>query len=217
MPNSDNDKTLALAGLFQATSLVQQLARHGHADEQVFAASVRSIFKLQVDNVADVFGGPSGVMDGLRAVRNRMSGRIEHGDIEAARYSLALMQLQSKVQTSKWRQEALQEGIGLAAQQSPASELPDSDHTREIEADTLEKLADVYSKVISSMSPRIIVQGDQQHLSNSVVVNKVRCGLLAGLRAAYLWHQLGGRRWHILFQRSTYASKADSLLAGITM
>ena len=57
-PVSDplHDRTLALAGLFQAARLAQTLAREGRADEPAFAASLKSLFSFDAENVAEVYG-----------------------------------------------------------------------------------------------------------------------------------------------------------------
>ena len=45
------------------------------------------------------------------------------------------------------------------------------------------------------------------------VVAKVRGALLAAVRSAYFWYQLGGRRWHMMFWRRQYGEFARGLLA----
>jgi len=43
----------------------------------------------------------------------------------------------------------------------------------------------------------------------------VRILLFAGVRAAFLWRQLGGRRWHMLFKRGTMAKGVQQLLQSL--
>ncbi|MEK7758734.1 MAG: DUF489 family protein, partial [Pseudomonadota bacterium] len=50
-------------------------------------------------------------------------------------------------------------------------------------------------------------------LSNPAIADKVRAALLAGIRSAVLWRQLGGRRWQLLFSRGKLARTAAELLA----
>ncbi|HLR87578.1 MAG TPA: DUF489 family protein, partial [Wenzhouxiangella sp.] len=40
----------------------------------------------------------------------------------------------------------------------------------------------------------------------------VRAILLAGLRSAILWHQVGGRQWQLIFRRGKMLQEARSLL-----
>jgi high frequency lysogenization protein len=56
------------------------------------------------------------------------------------------------------------------------------------------------------------VSGDSSVLSNPDNANKIRAILLAGIRSAVLWSQLGGNRWQILFKRRTFIEQARQLL-----
>jgi high frequency lysogenization protein len=53
---------------------------------------------------------------------------------------------------------------------------------------------------------RIQVSGNPAYLQQSGIAQRVRCLLFAGIRSAFLWHQVGGKRSHLLLRR-------DSLLA----
>lgn len=65
-----------------------------------------------------------------------------------------------------------------------------------------EQLADIYQNSISNLGRRIQVRGDAQALQSDTVAANVRALLLAGVRYAWLWHQLGGRRWQLIIQRT---------------
>ena len=73
-------------------------------------------------------------------------------------------------------------------------------------------LAGIYQDTISTLLPRIIVQGEQSLLSQQANANKIRAVLLAGIRAAVLWRQTGGNRLQFLFGRKAYLQAAENLL-----
>ena len=75
-------------------------------------------------------------------------------------------------------------------------------------------IATLYSKTISSISPRIVVQGGPRYLQVERTVNWIRTLLFSGLRSAVLWDQLGGSRWSLMFGRKQMASEAENLLRG---
>jgi high frequency lysogenization protein len=77
---------------------------------------------------------------------------------------------------------------------------------------TIAKLGHIYQETISTLGPKIIVSGEQPHLSNKTNANKVRALLLAGIRSAVLWKQCGGTRWQILFGRKSYANECKKIL-----
>jgi len=74
------------------------------------------------------------------------------------------------------------------------------------------KLGALYKETISTLEPKIIVQGEQPYLSNESNASKVRALLLAGIRSAVLWRQCNGSRWHILFGRKQYINEAKVML-----
>ena len=74
------------------------------------------------------------------------------------------------------------------------------------------RLAEVYQENISRLGPRILVQGEQTHLSNPDVAARIRAALLAGIRAAVLWRQAGGSRWKLLFGRNRLVAESRDLL-----
>ena len=78
-----------------------------------------------------------------------------------------------------------------------------------------ERFAELYKATISHLKPRVIVQGEQEHLSNAHVVAQIRTSLLAGVRAGVLFAQLGGSRWQILLHRRGYIDNAMRLLSEI--
>jgi high frequency lysogenization protein len=58
-------------------------------------------------------------------------------------------------------------------------------------------VATCYQETLSTLKFRIQVRGDARYLRDPEIAQKIRAVLLAGVRAAMLWHQIGGRRWHL--------------------
>jgi high frequency lysogenization protein len=73
-------------------------------------------------------------------------------------------------------------------------------------------LADIYSETISTLRPRVMVNGEHNHLANSDNANKIRALLLAAMRSAVLWHQNGGSRWQVMFNRKSFVQEAEKIL-----
>jgi len=48
-----------------------------------------------------------------------------------------------------------------------------------------------------------------------LLANKIRTLLLAGIRAAVLWRQMGGNRWQLLFSRKDIINDAKMLIGEI--
>jgi high frequency lysogenization protein len=63
----------------------------------------------------------------------------------------------------------------------------------------------------------VMVSGNPQQLQQSNVVEKVRTNLLAAVRSAVLWRQVGGRQWQLLLYRRQCSMLARGLLTGTTL
>lgn len=223
---SDDERTLALAGVYQASVLTQDLARRGRCDDEVLTSSIESLFTFDAPTTIEVYGNVNALSCGLRTVVNRMATQAEITDFELSRYVMSLTQLAGRLQRDGATAQKLYDGIRSlsraaqisAPENSSASEdnaTNDSMHSMHSmhNMDLCEGLADVYTTTISKMSPQVIVHGEHGHLSDSQIVAKVRTALLAGVRSAWLWHQLGGRKWHLILQKNRYIASAASQLA----
>jgi high frequency lysogenization protein len=204
---------LALAGVFQAARLVQQLAREGRADPDCLHASIESVLALDAPDVESVYGGVRGVRLGLDLLRTRLRGSSAPADVELARYVVAMLHLEKLARRKPDMLDTIRRGIDTAQQQMKFFEgNAGGDGVHPL---LVEKLAELYSQTLSTLTPRIMVTGEHGHLSNPATAAKVRAALLAGIRSAVLWRQLGGRRWQLLFTRGTIARLAGELLAAV--
>ena len=206
------DRTLALAGICQAARLAQDLARRGQTDKRAFAASIQSVLHLDAASTSVVYGGEGGVALGLTLLRDQLQARAQESDIEWVRYVLSLMQLERALAKHSDMPTRISRGITRAATQMKFFEEKDNTANESIHPRWVEKLAELYTQTISTLTPRIMVNGEHGHLTHPAIAAGVRAALLAGIRSAVLWRQLGGRRWQLLFMRRGIAAQATALL-----
>ena len=204
---SNNDQLLALAGMFQAALLVRQAAREGRVDNASFEASLGSILKVDAATTSDVFGDAEGVRAGLGILQSLFDPSTKERDLEIARYVVAIVALEKKVSRDTKRLQGLGDGIERVKRQC---EMFPITHSNIVAA-----FANIYAETISTLEPRVMVSGEQGHLNNPETANKVRAALLALLRAAVLWRQKGGKRWHLIFARNRIVREAKQLLASV--
>jgi high frequency lysogenization protein len=204
------DRTLALAGIFQAARLTQQLAREGRTSVPALRASVQSLFRLDAATTAEVYGGSGGVALGLKVLRERLSSAAGPLDFELARYVVNLLQLERTFARADGVQQAILEG--LRAIESQMKFFANGEDTDGVHPRLSEKLGELYQQTLSVLSPRIMVSGEHGHLANPHVAAQVRAALFAGVRSAHLWRQKGGSRWHLLLLRRRMVTIADRLL-----
>ncbi len=200
---TDKDHALILGGVFQAARLTFELARYGRTDDEALEASLDSLFQTHPESVAAVFGGAGGVTLGLRHFITQLESPADRNP-ELTQYSIRLLQLGRKLIADPQRQAAL--GRDLEDFQSRAEAFGFEPGTR------YAQLADIYQNHISPMSPRIMVQGEPELLNTPDIASRIRCALLAGVRAAHLWYQCGGKRWHLLVRQNRLLEAARQLL-----
>lgn len=200
---SDSDRALALAGVFQAAVLTRQVAREGRFDSPAATASLDSVFRIDAESVPAVFGGPAGVTLGLKELIEQLA-HPSRQRLEVARYALSLLQLERKLAAEPKRLEAIGNELRIAATRLPELAVTDPE--------VIGSLADIYREQISTLTPRIMVQGDPSLLQRSETGARIRAFLLAGIRAAILWQQCGGRRWHLFLHRRSLVESARRVL-----
>lgn len=198
------DKTLALAGIFQATALVKNIAVNGSVDKHDLEICIRSIFETDPENVEAVYGQVEYLRTGLTTLIDQLGEKSTQRDIDIARYVISLLHLQRKLSKNIIMLNALANGIERARRQS--------EHFHITHENVIANLADIYSETISQIPPKIMVSGESQFLSNPDQANKIRALLLAGMRSAVLWGQLGGSRWQILLRRRAFSQEAERIL-----
>lgn len=205
MQHTKREQTIALAGIFQAASLVDQIANKGMANSAVIESSLESLFRFDANTVDDVFGNLAGVSTGLRVLNKQIGSFKNDSSLDITKYVISLIALEKKLSNNPEMLEKVTTGL---------NEVQDSlDFFSLMHDNVFAKLGDLYQNTVSTLQPKIVVQGERVHLSNNSNANKVRAILLAGIRAAVLWRQCGGSRWHILFGRKKYLDQCQHLLS----
>ncbi|UPG84637.1 high frequency lysogenization protein HflD [Luteibacter aegosomatis] len=203
----NEERVLALAGVFQGAALAQQLATEGRCDDVAYEASLASVFRIDADSVAAVYGGVSGVRRGLRTLVAQFEDSTR--DIAVMRMAVTVLRLERSLSRNRALLDRLQEGIVSAQRQVEHFGL---DHPN-----VSARLAELYAGTLSTLKPRVMVTGNPTHLQQKANVDRVRAALLAAVRSAVLWRQVGGRQWQILFYRKQCAMLARGLLTGSTL
>jgi len=201
---SERDRIIALAGLFQAATLVVGLARRGSIPTAPLEASIHSLLQVDAPSVEAVYGGLAGVSAGLSCLRDQLSGGPGRS-IETLRYVLSLLDLQRKAERSAGLMQTIGERIAPIATRLELLALT--------HPSTINDLAETYSASIGTLRPRIMVHGEPRYLGEELNVARIRALLLAGIRAALLWRQCGGTRVGILLQRRRLKTGCEQLLS----
>lgn len=203
MARTLRDATLALAGVFQATYLVREIAHHGTVPSNLLEVSIRSLFEIDPLDTESVYGGHGQLNTGFKLLKDQLGGDTKKADIEITKYVVALMHLERKLVRNQELMGRLKSGITRIRGQV--------DHFSFTHENVLAALADLYLNTVSTLTPRIVVSGQHGHLTNPANANKVRALLLAAIRSVVLWRQSGGNRFQLLFKRKQLVAEADAL------
>lgn len=201
--NPMSQRVLALAGLVQALAQVRRIADTGQANVAVLKTALESVFRIDAPSPASVYGGVEGVRPGLMLLRDYFTNQAR--DEQLPRLALAVMQLERRFVRDADMAERVQAGI--RAQQGSAEEFGCT------HPDVLSALGALYAETLSHLRPRVLVQGNPHYLGQATVVAEVRAVLLAAMRSAVLWRQLGGSLWDFLLRRRELSAAVSAHLS----
>jgi len=197
-----DDRVLALAGLAQALRQVRRIADTGQSDAQVVETALDSVFRLDAPSPAEVYGDAASLRPGLRALRDYLGGSGD--DPLLPRLAMAVTQLERRFVQDHEMAKKVGDGIAAIA--------PDAERLGSAHPEVLSALGSLYAETVSQLRPRVLVQGNPHYLGQAGVVAEIRAVLLAALRSAVLWRQLGGSPWDFLFRRRDMAASIAALL-----
>lgn len=196
--------TIALAGMFQAAALVRDLAKTGTLDEIAFLASINSIYKINAETVQDVYTGLSGLKLGFTEIIKLFGNERLKSDPSISRYVVSIIHLERKLIKDAAMRKKLTTRVQHAVSQAQ--------YFSPTHPSVIASLADIYLSTLGTLQFRIQVLGQGKFLNKEESVNKIRAILLAGVRSAVLWRQMGGNRWQLFLWRSKIAKTAKQLL-----
>jgi high frequency lysogenization protein len=202
----DSERIIALGGVFQSVHLVQQLATRGYADEDELETSLRSLLTTDAASVREAYPAVLGLAPGLNLLHGTLGkGQGRTRDMDTSRYIIALIHLEKKLSSNRPMLAHIAEGIERVR--------GNLEHFPILHGNITAQLADIYLNSLSKLTPRIMIKGEPNYLKNPEIANRIRSSLLAGIRSAMLWRQIGGKRRHILFFAGRLAIQAQRLLA----
>lgn len=201
MANNIEDQTLALAGVIKPLLLISKLANNGSVDIMEVEPCIRSIFATEPENTLAVYGSVDNLFEGLKLLAN---DGLKKSDPVFIRHFLTILQLESKVTKNQGLLNTLSTGIEKAKNQA--------EYFNNTHENVIANLAGLYLNTVSKLTPRILIEGDEQTLKNQRNVDIIRTLLLSAIRSAVLWRQCGGSKLKIAFSRKKYLDTAKKLL-----
>ena len=189
--NSARRQAIALAGVFQAAATVDSLARKGQHDITAWRTLVDATLDTAPDTFESVYGRQlSHLSLGLNTLRHALDAPSDNAVV--MRYAMAMIMLMNRLRGDERLMTTLGERLARVRQQST--------HFGAAHDNITASLGELYQDTLSTLPRRIVVQGDPGLLRMPRMPERIRTALLSGIRFAMLWHQMGGRRWHLIFR-----------------
>ena len=190
-----HDQAMALAAVFQACYLVDQLANTGEASTAEMEVCIGALLNQNPESLADLFGSEQNLEAGVDAMTVLLG---EHQDSELFRATtlvstIAVLSIERQLNSRPVMLQNIAEGIDNATRQA--------EHFSVIHDNVFANIAALYQQTISTLSQRIQVKGNPIYLQQPGVAERIRCLLFAAVRSAFLWRQLGGKRYHLVVYR----------------
>ena len=195
------NETISLGAIYQACNEIKKIAWQGEINNNIIEPLINSVYQTTSEEIEDVFISIKRLNSGLDFLRRQLVGDAFSRDGEVSRYFEAIgilvknMNKQDEV-LNKLRTE-------LTKQSMPINE------------DNLDQhalfLSELYLSTISTVEPRIIVNGDNKYLTDKKNAAMIRSLLLCAIRSYILWQQSGGSKFRIFIFKKKIAELAIKL------
>lgn len=188
------EQLVALGAVFEAAVLADKIARTGQVSEASISCMLGSLLVRDPQTTLDVYGGDDlNLRDGYRALISSLERNPSALQREPLRYSLAMIGLERQLDKRSDMLQIMGSRLDQIQQQV--------EHFGLVHDNVIAACGGLYQDTISTFRQRIQVHGDMRFLQQPNNAAKIRALLLAGIRSARLWRQLGGHRWQLVFSR----------------
>lgn len=198
-------RLLALASVYQAAGLAYAFASQGSAamngHQEAFDALLKSALSDNTD-VRKRLGNIDDLSIGIKYLEGRI-GKLplrqampkKKSPSEIDRYAIALLRIERNVYTKPNLVDVITQQKKLLSQRVAFFD------QRYRHPSILAGMATIYLETAGTLRTRLTIKGQQSTLTDSTNVDCIRACLFAGMQAAHIWHDLGGRPWQLVFGR----------------
>ena len=200
----EQQQVLALAAVFQAAQLADDTALRGDCDPRALRVLIQGVMALDADSFDSIYPQPERLREGITLLKLSLNRGTGGAALRPLNYGLALLHLSAKLRKNTDTTNILRHRLmALSGQQAHFGDFADDAFCH--------RLASIYVDTLGTFRFRIQVKGEPSHLQDEDKAARIRALFLTGVRAAFLWQQLGGRRWHLLFKRKQILAQVESL------
>ena len=192
------NEVISLGAIYQASSEIKKIAWQGKINNKFIEPLIYSVYQTTSNGIEDIYINLKRLNTGLDFLRKQFVGDVFSRDAEVDRYFEAINVLVKNMNKNSEVFSNLRDEL--------------SSHKENVTEDNLhehaEFLSNLYLKTISKINPRIIVNGDNIHLTDNKNASMIRALLLSAIRSFILWQQSGGTKFRIFLFKKRMAEIA---------
>lgn len=192
------NEVISLGAIYQASSEIKKIAWQGKINNKFIEPLIYSVYQTTSNEIEDIYINLKRLNTGLDFLRKQFVGDVFSRDAEVDRYFEAINVLVKNMNKNSEIFSNLRDEL--------------SSHKENVTEDNLhehaEFLSNLYLKTISKINPRIIVNGDNIHLTDNKNASMIRALLLSAIRSFILWQQSGGTKFRIFIFKKRIAEIA---------
>lgn len=215
MANNIYSETLALAALFQSAAQIQRVARSGSVDEHTIAPLMRALVITDPDAIEDIYD-PKRLESGLNQLLTSLYPKeaAQPKNAELIKIAFSILGLVSNLE----KQDMIYSQLDREVDSLRSNVLlmhPDYETEEDnilMDYDVIKLYSGIYSNLISPNFPKLIIYGEEHYLRRTELQEMIRALLLSGIRASILWHQVGGKRYSLMFRYKDIIECARNVL-----
>ena len=192
------NEVISLGAIYQASSEIKKIAWQGKINNKFIEPLIYSVYQTTSNEIEDIYINLKRLNTGLDFLRKQFVGDVFSRDAEVDRYFEAINVLVKNMNKNSEIFSNLRDEL--------------SSHKENVTEGNLHEHADflsnLYLKTISKINPRIIVNGDNIHLTDNKNASMIRALLLSAIRSFILWQQSGGTKFRIFLFKKKMAEIA---------
>ena len=192
------NEVISLGAIYQASSEIKKIAWEGKVNNKFIEPLIYSVYQTTSNEIEEIYINLKRLNTGLDFLRKQYVGDAFSRDAEVDSYFEAINILVKNMNKNTKIISNLRDEL--------------SSHKESVTEDNLhehaEFLSNLYLKTISTINPRIIVNGDNIHLTDSKNASMIRALLLSAIRSFILWEQSGGTKFRIFLFKKRMAEIA---------
>jgi len=204
---SQQDKyaqTMAFAAMAQCAQLAHNMAKNGSVDPTQWSVVINGLLCTDPASYRDVYTPTGDLFLGYKTLLTQLSDSGEGRSIEITKYITGLISLERKLSATSSSMSMMGQRLEQVKRQLHHFTISDDA--------VIANMASIYTDIISPLGAKIHINGSPTQLQQQAVQQKIRALLLAGVRAAVLWRQMGGKRRHLFFSRKELVRNAKQQL-----